>query len=54
MQLIPIHKSVYNTTYGPARKFGKMTEVVASCKNFYRKYVMRKSKYNLELDENEK
>jgi len=54
MQLIPIHKSVYNTTYGPAKKFGKMTEVVASCKNFYRKYVMRKSKYNLELVENEK
>ena len=50
LHVIPIEKKTYNATYGPAKK-PIMGGIIASCNQFYRKYVMKRSKYNLELDE---
>lgn len=51
VHIIPIEKRTYNAQYGPA-KMGRMKGLIATCNQFYRKYVMKKSRYNLELDEN--
>jgi len=50
LHIIPIVKDNYNATYGPAKK-NIMKGIIASCGHFYRKYVMKRSKYNLELEE---
>lgn len=50
LHIIPVVKNNYNATYGPAKK-NKMGSIMASCGQFYRKYVMKRSKFNLELEE---
>lgn len=46
LHIIPITKGKYNLKYGPAKK--PDVGVIASAKQFYRKYVMKRSKYTVE------
>lgn len=49
LHIIPIVKGEYNAFCGPAKR-GALSPF-ATCKNFYRKYIMKRSKYNLEKSE---
>jgi len=46
LHMIPIQKGTYNLKYGPQTK--EDIGVVASAKQFYRRYIMKRSKYTLE------
>lgn len=48
LHIIPIEKKTYNAEFGPAKK-SRMGGIMASCNQFYRKYVMKRSKYNLDF-----
>lgn len=50
VHIIPIDKRTYKATYGPA-KMNRMKGFKATCEHFYRKYIMKKSKYELKLDD---
>lgn len=53
LHIIPMVKKEYKATYGPA-KDPMPYSVIASAKQFYRKYVMKRAKYNLDLDDEPK
>jgi len=50
LHIIPITKREYNATYGKTKNKEHLG-VVANAKQFYRRYIMKRSKYNLTLDE---
>lgn len=49
LHIIPMVKKNYTAEYGPAK--GGELGVVATAKQFYRKYVMKRAKYQLDLDD---
>ena len=50
LHVIPIEKKKYVAQYGPSKK-SVMMGLKASASQFYRKYVMKRSRYDLELDD---
>ena len=48
LHIIPIEKREYNAAYGKTDNKQHLG-VVASAKQFYRRYIMKRSKYNLTL-----
>ena len=49
LHIIPMVKKNYRAEYGPAK--GGELGVVASAKQFYRKYVMKRAKYQLDIND---
>lgn len=49
LHIIPMVKKTYTATYGP--KETSDLGVLATAKQFYRKYVMKRGRYNLEIDD---
>ena len=50
VHIIPLEKKTYKATYGPA-KMNRMKGFKASCEQFYRKYIMKRSRFEVKLDD---